>query len=495
MRSTHTNPTDANPTDANPTQAIPTQVERALRCLGVRHGHTVVAGYSTGPDSTALLALLCRLRARMGIEVVAAYFDHGLRPRREIDGDVVHAHAASSRLQVPLRVGTGSSSGEPVRGGPEAAARAARYRFLEGLAGECCADWIAVGHTADDRAETVLMRALQGTGVAGLGGMRARLGRVIRPLETLRRDDLRAWLDGEGLSFRRDSQNGDPRFTRNRVRDLLGDIERRFPGAATRLAEVGRQAEQTQAFVAAQAAERLPWRRTALGIALPWQEFRTAPEALQMEALFQGYDLLLRGTGPRRLPRRFLLPILRAAGRNAARVRAAGHGVVIERLAAHLVMSAAVVHGAGTGYLWKAVRSGSYRIPETQVEIRRAEPVAGERTVAGTASPSAGSIGGVRVGSIDGPLLVRSCRPGDEIRLHSGVKPLAALLREWGAPEAHRWMIPVVADRRGVLAVCGAAFGYQDVRSVRCTDREDGADGEGGGTGAVIAISRVEEES
>ena len=431
----------------------------------------------------------------MGIEVVAAYFDHGLRPRHEIDGDVVHARAASSRLQVPLRVGTGSSSGDSVRGGPEAAARAARYRFLEGLAGECRADWIAVGHTADDRAETVLMRALQGTGVAGLGGMRARRGRVIRPLESLRRDDLRAWLDGEGLSFRRDSQNGDPRFTRNRVRDLLGDIERRFPGAATRLAEVGRQAEQTQAFVAAQAAERLPWRRTALGIALPWQEFRTAPDALQMEALFQGYDLLLRGTGPRRLPRRFLVPILRAAGRNAARVRAAGHGVVIERLAAHLAMSVAVVHGAGTGYLWKAVRSGSYRIPETQVEIRRAEPVAGERTVAGTASPSAGSTGGVRVDSIDGPLLVRSCRPGDEIRLHSGVKPLAALLREWGAPEAHRWMIPVVADRRGVLAVCGAAFGYQDVRSVRCTDREDGADGEGGGTGAVIAISRVEEES
>ena len=495
MRSTHTNsteanPTEANPTEANPTEGIPTQVERALRCLGVRHGHTVVAAYSTGPDSTALLALLCRLRTRMGIEVVAAYFDHGLRSRREIDGDVVHARAASSSLQVPLRVGTGASSGESVRGGPEAAARAARYRFLEGLAGECCADWIAVGHTADDRAETVLMRALQGTGVAGLGGMRARRGRVIRPLETMRRDDLRAWLHGEGLSFRRDSQNGDPRFTRNRVRDLLGDIERRFPGAATRLAEVGRQAEQTQAFVAAQAAERLPWRRTALGIALPWHEFRTAPEALQMEALFQGYDLLLRGTGPRRLPRRFLVPILRAAGKNAARVRAAGHGVVIERLAAHLVMSAAVVHGAGSGYLWKAVRSGSYKIPETQVEIRRAEPVAGERTVAGTAS-----LGGVRVGSIDGPLLVRSCRPGDEIRLHSGVKPLAALLREWGAPEAHRWMIPVVADRRGVLAVCGAAFGYRDVRSVCCADREHGAGGEGGGTGAVIAISRVEEES
>jgi hypothetical protein len=75
------------------------------------------------------------------------------------------------------------------------------------------------------------------------------------------------------------------------------------------------------------------------------------------------------------------------------------------------------------------------------------------------------------------------------IRLRSGAKPLAALLREWGAPEARRWMIPVVADGRGVLAVCGAAFGYRDVPSTWC------ADGEGNGTGAVIAIGRVEEES
>ena len=479
MRSTRT-----NQTEANPTEAIPAAVEAALLSFGVGHGHTVVAAYSTGPDSTALLTLLCRLRTRMGIEVVAAYFDHGLRPRCEIDGDIAHAREASNRLQVPLRVGVATAGEASVPGGPEAAARAARYRFLEALAGESRADWIAVGHTADDRAETVLMRALQGTGVAGLGGMRSRRGRIIRPLAALRRDDLRTWLAAEGLAYRRDSQNGDLRFTRNRVRDLLVDIERRFPGAGTRLAEVGRQAEETQAFVAAQAAQRLPWKRTALGIALPWQEFRTAPGALQIEALFQGYDLLLRGTGARRLPRRFLLPVQQAARRGAARVRAAGHGVVIERLATHLVMSAAVVHDAGTGYLWKAARSGSYKIPETRVEIRRTELMDGERTVDGTVSP-----GGVRVGSIDGPLLVRSCRPADEIRLHSGVKPLAAMLREWGVPEARRWMIPVVADRRGVLAVCGAAFGYQDVRSVRC------ADGQGSGTGAVIAISRVEEES
>lgn len=452
-------------------------MERALRSLGVRRGQTVAAAYSTGPDSTALLALLSRLRARLGIAVIAAYFDHGLRPRRAIDGDVAHARAAARRLGVPLRVGAaagGAPADPPDGGGPEAAARAARYRFLERVAGECGADWIAVGHTADDRAETVLMRALQGAGVAGLGGMPARRGRIIRPLAALRRHDLRAWLRAERLRFRRDAQNGDLRFTRNRVRRLLIGIERRFPGAAARLADLGRQAEATRTFVAAQAAERLPWRRTALGIAVPWAEFRAAPPALQVEALYQGYDRLLRGAGPRRLPLRFLVPIQQAAGRDAERMRAAGHGVVIERAAGHLVMSAAVVGGGGTGYLWEAVRSGTYRIPETSIEVRRAEPDDGERTAASV----------LRIASVDGPLLVRSCRPGDRIRLRSGVKSLAALLREWGAPEARRWMIPVVADRRGVLAVCGAAFGYPDVLGTRCAD-------EGGGTGAVIAVGRV----
>lgn len=459
-------------------------MERALRFLGVRRGQTVVAAYSTGPDSTALLAIMCRLRRMLGIEVIAAYFDHGLRSRSEIDGDVGHARTAASVLGVSLITGAAASEDLTGPGGPEAAARAARYRFLNGLASKYHANWIAVGHTADDRAETVLMRALQGTGVSGLGGMRARRGCVIRPLEALRRDDLLSWLRAEQLSFRRDSQNNNQRFTRNRVRRLLADIERSFPAASACLADLGRQAEATQEFVAAQAVDRLPWMRTTLGIAVLWQNFRTSPAALQLEALYQGYDRLLRGTGPSRLPRRFLAPIQQAAARNAGRVRAVGHGVVIERVASYLVMSTEVVLDARTDYLWKAVRSGSYRIPETNIEIRRAEPDAGKRTAANE----------VRIGPIDGALLVRSCRPGDEIRLHAGVKPLAALLREWGAPVARRWMIPVVTDKRGVLAVCGAAFGYRDEVSTRCVDNEGGVI-EGKGTGAVIAIGRVEEES
>lgn len=462
------------------TPTIQSEVARVLRAFGVVRGHTVLAAYSTGPDSTALLAALCRVRGRLGIEVIAAYFDHGLRRRRAIEGDINHARLVTREFQVSLRVGAADSSDPVESGGPEAAARVARYRFLESVAGECGADWIAVGHTADDRAETVLMRALQGTGVAGLGGMMARRDHIIRPLLAVRRADLRVWLRSERLRFRRDVQNADKRFTRNRVRRVLVAVERRFPGAAERLAELGRQAESTQRFVADRAASELPWRRTSLGLMVVWQAFRDAASTLQVEALYQGYDLLFRGSGHRRLPRRFLSPLLRSTACGSERVYLAGHGIVVERAGADLVMSRVVVPEYRTGYLWEAVRSGSYKIPETDIEIRRVGSVRGERhrTVASV----------VHFDSVNGPLLVRSRRPGDEIRLRSGVKPLGALLREWGVPESKRWMIPVVADGRGVLAVCGAAFGCRDALSTWC------ADGKDIGAGAVIEICRVEEE-
>ena len=463
---------------------IQAEVERSLRSLGVRRGHVVIVAYSTGPDSTALLALMCRLRRLLGIEVIAAYFDHGIRSRPEIASDISHARITTDLLAVPLITGSSTPEDLVSAGGPEAEARAARYRFLKSVATKCSAKWIAVGHTVDDRAETVLMRALQGTGVSGIAGMHAKRGCIIRPLEALRRDDLKSWLRAEQLSYRSDSQNDDQRFIRNRVRRLLGEIERSFPAASARLADLGRQAEATQEFVATQAAEQLPWMTTTLGISLFWQHFQKAPAALQLEALYQGYDRLLWGTGPSRLPRRFLAPIQQAAACDSERVRAVGHGVVIERVVSYLVMSTTVVQDATTDYLWKAVRSGSYKIPETNIEIRRAEPNAGERTAANE----------VRLGPIDGQLFVRSCRPGDEIRLHSGVRTLRALLREWGTPEDRRWMIPVVVDSRGVLAVCGAALGYQDEISKQCGN-DEGSVFEGNGKGAVISISCVEEES
>ena len=95
----------------------------------------------------------------------------------------------------------------------------------------------------------------------------------------------------------------------------------------------------------------------------------------------------------------------------------------------------------------------------------------------------------VQLYNVDGPLLIRSRQSGDEILLQSGVTPLRVLLHEWGTPASQRWKIPVVADNRGVLAVCGAVFGYQDVVSTWC------ADVDGNSASAVIEINRIKEES
>ncbi|MBA3826917.1 MAG: tRNA lysidine(34) synthetase TilS, partial [Ktedonobacterales bacterium] len=106
-------------------------------------------------------------------------------------------------------------------GSLEAAARTARYRFLRMVAADVAADCIAVGHTLDDQAETVLLHLLRGSGLDGLAGMRPRAHDLIRPILGLRRAATEAYCAERGITPRDDPSNADPRFTRNRVRHEL----------------------------------------------------------------------------------------------------------------------------------------------------------------------------------------------------------------------------------------------------------------------------------
>ena len=121
-------------------------------------------------------------------------------------------------------------------------ARDARYDFMKQLAHEVGADRIAVGHTANDQAETVLMWLLRGAGMAGLAGMPyVREDRIIRPLLAATREEVVAYLDHEGLSYRRDSSNEKPLYHRNRIRKELLPVITRLAPAAVRVLQ--RQAD------------------------------------------------------------------------------------------------------------------------------------------------------------------------------------------------------------------------------------------------------------
>jgi len=173
----------------------------------------VLAAVSGGPDSTALLLALHEL----GRDLVAAHFDHALRPDSATDAEAVAA--LCERLQV--RLVAERRSGPLASGSLQAAARAARYTFLERAADLHGRDLIAVAHTADDQAETVVMNLLRGSGPAGLRGMPDRRGRVVRPLLAATRAQVVEYLGQCGVSARDDPSNRDRRFLRARVRHLL----------------------------------------------------------------------------------------------------------------------------------------------------------------------------------------------------------------------------------------------------------------------------------
>ena len=176
----------------------------------LQKGDTVICAVSGGADSVAMLYAFWLLREKLDITLAAAHFNHGLRGA-ESDRDEKFVHGLCDRLGVPLYVG--SARVEAGSKGLEAAARDARYAFLRKLPGK-----IATAHTADDNAETVLMRMVRGTGLKGLGAIAPVRGNVIRPMLEITRTQVLDFLREQNLSYVEDSSNKTDDFLRNRLR-------------------------------------------------------------------------------------------------------------------------------------------------------------------------------------------------------------------------------------------------------------------------------------
>ncbi len=213
-----------------------------LRATGLlASARTVVVAVSGGGDSAALLALLAKEPDGAGPVLVPAHVAHGLRGT-EGARDARAAADLAGKLGLgfalrPVEVSELRRKGESL----EAASRRLRYESLLALAAELGpGTLVATGHTLDDQAETVLLALLRRSGRTR-GGIRASRGDgVVRPLLPFRREELRAFLSAEGIEWREDSSNADPRFERNRVRLAdLPALEARWPGATERLARAG----------------------------------------------------------------------------------------------------------------------------------------------------------------------------------------------------------------------------------------------------------------
>jgi tRNA(Ile)-lysidine synthase len=241
--------------------------------LAIPDGSALVLAVSGGPDSTALLHAAARLAPARHWHLTVAHLDHALRADSADDATWVAERARELGLRFESRRTDVAALARAEGRSIEDAGRQARYRFLEEVAARDDA-LIATAHTADDAAETILLRLVRGTGLRGLRGILERRGRIVRPLLSERRATLRATLDSAGIPYLVDPSNEDPAAAdRNRLRaEVLPALERINPSVVEAITRFGRLAADDDDLLETLAAADLQRRRDPDTGVLDWRD-------------------------------------------------------------------------------------------------------------------------------------------------------------------------------------------------------------------------------
>lgn len=384
----------------------------------LRPGEEIICAVSGGADSVALLFGMYLLREKLGITVSAAHFNHHLRGE-ESNRDERFVREFCARYDIPLAVGEAQVvSGEK---GLEAAARDARYGFLKTLPGK-----IATAHTADDNAETVLMHMVRGTGLRGLGGIAPVNGSLIRPMLTVTRNEVLAFLQEYNLTYIQDSSNDTDDFLRNRLRHHVMPL----------------LVKENPAFS-----------QNTSGMALRLRE----DEKALADAAEPVSDVdLLRQMHPA-LRSRALGALLRMYG---VKESEAQHIALAESLVFSEKPSAAATfpNGVTLKRNYRRLEKGNPSAPLSVMELSCPGsvelPELGLRAVAVPAEALVNTKDVFTVRT-EGQLILRGRQEGDILCRSGGSKSLKKLFIDKKIPAAQRSVVPVIADDRGIVGVYG----------------------------------------
>jgi tRNA(Ile)-lysidine synthase len=202
----------------NPIINIQKKVRETISRYGmIDSGDLLIVAVSGGPDSVCLLDILNEFMDELGIDLVVAHYDHGLRPAED-ETETKFVRSLAKSMSLPFETEKTSFLGKNDVS-PEEAARTARYTFLEKVRKKHDAQKIALGHNLNDQAETILMRLLRGSGLSGLSGIPpCRNTTIIRPLIEVERQEIEDYLKARKLSSVTDSSNLEQKYLRNRIR-------------------------------------------------------------------------------------------------------------------------------------------------------------------------------------------------------------------------------------------------------------------------------------
>ncbi|MGI8818423.1 MAG: tRNA lysidine(34) synthetase TilS [Gemmatimonadales bacterium] len=404
--------------------------------LALPSGRAIVA-VSGGPDSVVLLDLLVQTREAHGLDLVVAHADHGIHPDSGRVAEQVRTLATTYGL------GTEIGRLELGAGATETEARGARYAWLEGARLRAGAAVIFTAHHADDQVETVLMRVLSGSGPAGLAGMAAVRGRVIRPLLGVPRADLLRHLEETGLRAWNDPANADPRHFRSWLRhELLPMLRGRLPDVDSKIQRISSQAGR----------DRAAW--DAVLQALPELDFLAESDGISVAARsLGGYDSALAQA-----------VILAAARRAGCQLGPARLGRVLALLRAGESGSRVPLGGGWTAELGFGRLHIRRSVPTSKhsawaLEGRTGQGCWGRWTIrwAVAAVPDHQERTGMSAWFTFDPLTVRDWSPGEKLRpiRGSGRRLVVRCFQELKVPRSRRLSWPVLAQDQEIIWIPG----------------------------------------
>jgi tRNA(Ile)-lysidine synthase len=209
-------------------------------------GDKVLVAVSGGADSLALLYLLEQFSKELGYDLFVAHLNH-LARGKESEEDASFVEKEANKFSLPVFIDKIDVEKSGLKSSFQESARILRYQFLEDVLMSIKGNKIALGHTADDRIETVLMNFLRGAGLKGLSGIPEARGHVVRPILSCTRSEIEGFLDGKNIIYRTDSSNNETKYLRNKIRHELIPFLKTFnpdiSGNLLGLAEIARGEE------------------------------------------------------------------------------------------------------------------------------------------------------------------------------------------------------------------------------------------------------------
>ena len=438
--------------------------EKILKVLNAINGINqarIVVGVSGGPDSTALLHFLSSLSHQLHLQLSAFYLDHGIRAQEEIAGEINLIKKLCEKLNVELcceHLPAGMLENRTLRQhrSIEMAARERRYYLLDRHAKLTKSDFIALGHTLDDNIETILMRFFQGSGAAGLKGIPFRRGRIIRPLILCTKAEVLEYLAANKLDYSTDSTNLQNLYLRNKIRNqLLPLITEFFPGFRKSILSFSRKMHYQENFIRKEAARQIKIVPVEEGFRISLRQFEKLPVALKISVIFSLYNRITGNNG-KVLPFRFIKPLLK--NELTSRIPIKGYGFKASKKDNCLFFNSDIVYNRKKGYLIvnEILKNTTIKNGGLKFQIMCDNTgVEGERKYFSELV--------LKSDLIELPLIIRSKKEGDNINLGTFTKSLKKLFNEWKVPEKIRGILPLVADRSGLIGIMGRTFGYKNI--------------------------------